>query len=78
MKRIQETATFGYSRYSLRPNSNGWRSFFVNTADPRVYDMMDDLCSLRRIDEEISGCVKRGDFNYVEVADIERIHADHS
>jgi hypothetical protein len=78
MKRIQETAAIGYSRYSLKPNSSGWNSFFVYTDDPKVYDMMDDLCSLRRIDEEISGCVKRGDFNYVEVADIERIHANHS
>jgi hypothetical protein len=77
MKRIQETATFGYSRYSLKPNSNDWRSFFVYTDDPKVYDMMDDLCSVPNIDEEISKHVKRRDFNYVQEADVARIHANH-
>jgi hypothetical protein len=77
MKRIQETATIGYSRYSLNPNSNYWRSFFVYTDDLKIYNMMDDLCSVPNIDEEISKHVKRRDFNYVQETDIVKIHANH-
>jgi hypothetical protein len=77
MKRIQETATIGYSRYYLKPNSNGWRSFFVYTEDKKVYDMMTDLSAINGIDEEISKHVKRKDFNYVDESDVARIHAKH-
>jgi hypothetical protein len=77
MKRIQETATFGYSRYSLKPNSNDWHSFFVYTEDRRIYNMMDDLCSLDNIDEEMSKHVQRRDFNYIDEKDIEKIHSKY-
>jgi hypothetical protein len=77
MKRIQETATIGYSRYYLKPNSSNWRSFFVYTEDRKVYDMMTDLCSLPNIDEEISKHVERRDFNYVDEGSVGMIHAKH-
>jgi hypothetical protein len=77
MKRIQENGTFGYSRYSLGPNSNNWKSFFVYTEDKNIYRMMDDLCSLNSIDEEISNYVKRRDFNFIQETDVARIHANH-
>lgn len=74
MKRIQETGNIGYSRYSLGLNKNGWRLFFVNTSDPRIYDMMTYLCTLSNIDEEVSDLVKRRDFNYINIEDVEKIH----
>lgn len=73
MKRSAETGFIGYSRYSLKPNTNRWRLFYVYTIDQKIYDMMTEFCSLD-IDEEISSLVKKRDFNYVETKDIIELH----
>lgn len=75
MKRTQTTGNIGYSRYSLKKNTNNWRSFFVLTKDKEIYDMMTDLCSVETIDEEISKYVKRYDFNYVETDQVKKLHS---
>ena len=74
MKRVQETGSVGYSRYSLGPNTKNWRLFFVYTRDPDVYDMMSDLCTLPNIDQEVAELVERRDFNCVDDEKIVKLH----
>lgn len=74
MRRTQEAGVLGYSRYSLRSNTNNWHLFYVRTTDSKIYDMMTDLCTIQTIDQEISSLVKRRDFNYIDENDIIKIH----
>ena len=67
----------GFSRYSLKPNSNNWRLFFAYTVDKKILNMLEDLCTIENIDEEMSGYVKRRDFNYIDVDDIVKIHSKY-
>ena len=73
MKKISEMGFMGYSGYSLKKNSNGWRVFYVYTYEGVVGDMMTSLCTLD-IDEEMSSLVKKRDFNYIESKDIISIY----
>lgn len=74
MRRTQEAGVLGYSRYSLRSNTNNWHLFYVRTTDSKIYDMMTDLCTIQTIDQEISSLVKRRDFNYIDENDIIKLH----
>ena len=74
MRRTQEAGVLGYSRYSLRRNTNNWHLFYVRTTDSKIYDMMTDLCTIQTIDQEISSLVKRRDFNYIDENDIIKLH----